>query len=150
MLFKFPVTRLQIAAQQVVFSTLGSTATSLGALWANWAGLIEDFSLLGLSFGGETVVGAGVLAGVIGMRWSVGRWEGAKRKFWADWDRVGKGLGRDLTATLDKKFEEHVTSVPLTICGQLESLGKKRREELAGLDVQVDTLLRDSKNLHLG
>ena len=97
MLAKFPVTRLHLAAQRVVFSTLGSATTSLGVLWANWVGLIGDVSLLGLNLGGETVVGAGILVGVVGVRWSVGRWERAKKKFWADWERVGKGLGRDMT-----------------------------------------------------
>jgi len=172
MLANFPVTRLHLAAQRVVFSTLGSTATTLGVLWVNWVGLVENFSLLGLNFGGETVVGAGILAGVVGVRWSVGRWEKAKRNFWADWERVGKGLGRDLTvrffpqlgisnalltpcakrrqATLDKEFDEHVASVPMTVCDQLENLEKKRREELIELEDQVDNLLRDSRNLHSG
>ena len=96
MLAEFPVTRLHLAAQRVVLSTLGSATTGFGVLWANWVGLIENVSLLGLNLGGETVVGAGILAGVVGVRWSVGRWEKARRKFWADWERVGKGLGRDL------------------------------------------------------
>lgn len=154
-----------------MFSTLGSTATTLGVLWANWVGLVENLSLLGLHLGGETVVGAGVLAGVVGVRLSVGRWEKAKRGFWADWERVGNGLGRDLTVrfvfpalnlggfidtakrrqvTLDKKFNEHVASVPMAVCDQLESLEKKRREELVELEDQVDTLLQDSRNLHSG
>lgn len=97
MLANFPVTRLHLSAQRVVFSTLGSAATSLGVLWASWIGVIENVSILGLSLSGETIVGAGVLAGVVGLRWSVGRWEKAKRDFWADWERVGKGLTRDLT-----------------------------------------------------
>ena len=96
MLANFPVTRLHLAAQRVVFSTLGSATTTLGVLWANWVGLVESVSFLGLSVGGETIVGVGILAGVAGVRWSVGRWEKAKRKFWADWERVGKGLERDL------------------------------------------------------
>ena len=97
---KFPVTRLHLAAQRVVFSTLGSATTSLGVLWANWVGLIENVGLLGLNFSGETVVGMGILAGVVGLRWSVSMWEKAKRKFWADWERVGKGLERDLTVRI--------------------------------------------------
>ena len=100
MLTDFPVVRLHIAAYRVVLSTLGSAATSLGALWASWVGLIENISLLGISIGGETIVGAGILAGVAGLRWSVGQWEKAKRDFWADWERVGKGLTRDLTVCL--------------------------------------------------
>ncbi|KAF9645282.1 hypothetical protein BDM02DRAFT_606319 [Thelephora ganbajun] len=105
MLAHFPVTRLHLAAQRVVFSTLGSVTTSLGVLWANWIGMIESVSLLGLNFGGETVVGAGVLAGVVGVRWSVGRWEKAKKVFWADWERVGEGLRRDLTVRSRSRFE---------------------------------------------
>jgi len=97
MLAKFPVTQLHLAAQRVVFSTIGSATMSLGVLWANWVGLAENVGLLGLNFSGETIVGAGVLAGVVGLRWSVGRWEKAKGRFWADWERVGKGLERDLT-----------------------------------------------------
>lgn len=53
-------------------------------------------------------------------------------------------------ATLDKKFEEHVASVPIAVCEQLQGLEKKRREELAELEGQVDTLLRDSQNLNSG
>ena len=52
-----------------------------------------------------------------------------------------------LQATLDKNFDEHVASTPMTICRQLESLEKKRREGLTGLEGQVDILLRDSRNL---
>ena len=55
-----------------------------------------------------------------------------------------------LQATLDKTFDERVASVPTTICHQLEDLKKKRREELTELEGQVDTLLRDSGNLHSG
>ena len=173
MLAKFPVTRLHLAAQRVVFSTLGSTAMSLGVLWGNWVGLIGDVGLLGLNFGGETIVGAGILGSVVGLRWSVGRWEKAKREFWADWERVGKGLERDLTvcvsshdsesqmilltgcttwlqAALDRNFDERVGAVPTTVCDELSSLEGKRREELVGLEGQVDTLLRESRNLHSG
>lgn len=173
MLANFPVIRLHLAAQKVVLSTLGSVTTSLSVLWANWVGLIENVSLLGVGLGGETIVGAGILAGVAGLRWSVGKWEKAKRVFWADWERVGEGLERDLTVsflsttcnpgriyqhlvrpclqvTLDQKFEGHVASVPIAVCEQLKSLEKKRREELAELEDQVDSLSRDSKNLHSG
>ena len=52
--------------------------------------------------------------------------------------------------TLDKKFGEHVALVPMAVCDQLENLEKRRREELAELEGQVDTLLRDSRNLHSG
>jgi len=150
MLAKFPVTRLHLAAQRVVFSTLGSTTASLGVLWGHWVGLIGDVGLLGLNFGGETIVGAGILGSVAGLRWSVGRWEKAKREFWRDWERVGKGLERDLTAALDRTFDEHVGAVPATVCDELSGLEKKRREKLTELGGQVDTLLREFMDLHSG
>ena len=173
MLARFPATRLHLAAQWAVFSTLGSTATSLGVLWGNWVGLVGDVSLLGLNFGGETIVGVGILGSVAGLRWSVGRWEKAKREFWADWERVGKGLERDLTvrftppdsvsqtislmryttwlqAALDRSFDEGVAAAPAMVCDQLSGLEKKRREELTRLEGQVDTLLRESRNLYSG
>lgn len=55
-----------------------------------------------------------------------------------------------LQVTLDKNFSERVASAPMTVCHQLERLEKKRREELTELESQVDRLLRDSRNLHLG
>ena len=51
---------------------------------------------------------------------------------------------------MDKKFEQHVACVPIVVCEQLKDLEKKRREELVVLKGQVDTLLRDSENLHSG
>jgi len=147
MLARFPVTRLHLAAQRVVFSTLGSTATSLGVLWGNWVGLIGDVGLLGVNLGGETIVGVGILGGVAGLRWSVGRWERAKREFWGDWERVGKGLERDLTVALDRSFDEGVAAAPATVCNQLSGLGERRREELTELEGQVDALLRESRDL---
>jgi len=55
-----------------------------------------------------------------------------------------------LQATLDRTFDEHIASVPTTVCHQLEGLERKRREKLAELEGQVDTLLRDSGKLHSG
>ena len=46
-----------------------------------------DDSMLGVSLGGETIVGAGILPGVAGSRW-----EKAKRNFWASGERIDKGL----------------------------------------------------------
>lgn len=33
---------------------------------------------------------------MLGVRWAVGTWERAKKRWWEDWVRVGEGLGRDL------------------------------------------------------
>ena len=43
-----------------------------------------------------TAVGVFMLCTVLGVRWAVGKWERAKRRWWEDWFRVVEGLGRDL------------------------------------------------------
>ena len=45
---------------------------------------------------GEASLGVGALAVAILMRWTVGRWEKAKRTWWQNWTRVCQGLDRDL------------------------------------------------------
>ena len=42
------------------------------------------------------MVGTGMLSAVLGLRWAVGAWEKAKKRWWQDYDRVGQGLSRDL------------------------------------------------------
>jgi hypothetical protein len=57
--------------------------------------------LLGLGSGvavtsAGTAVGISTLCMLLGIRWAVGKWERAKKRWWEDWSRVGEGLGRDL------------------------------------------------------
>lgn len=47
-----------------------------------------------------TSIGLGMLTAVAGIRWGVGRWEKAKKMWWADWNRIGEGLERDLVVCL--------------------------------------------------
>lgn len=71
--------------------------SGLGIAWAGWAehlGIVGD--LVGNGMQVETAVGAGMLVCAVGVRWMVGRWERAKRRWWRDWERVGEGLERDL------------------------------------------------------
>jgi hypothetical protein len=46
--------------------------------------------------GEELALGMGALSTVGGLRWAVGRWEKAKKKWWESWERVESGLERDL------------------------------------------------------
>lgn len=43
-----------------------------------------------------TAMGVSMLCTLLGVRWAVGKWERAKKRWWADWRRVGEGLRRDL------------------------------------------------------
>jgi len=113
----------------------GSVLGGLGISWAGWVGLAEPLVGLGM----ETSVSAGMLGAVLGLRWAVGSWEKAKRRWWEDLDRVGEGLSRDLKANLDKKFSENVVVVPETACERLELMARTRKEQIGELEEQVDT-----------
>jgi len=54
----------------------------------------SGITMIGASEAG-TAVGALMLCTLLGVRWAIGRWEKAKRRWWEDWSRVGEGLGRD-------------------------------------------------------
>ena len=64
--------------------------------WAGWAGQLGILGSYGAGMEVESAASVGMLGAAIGVRWAVGKWERAKRKWWKDWDRVGEGLERDL------------------------------------------------------
>lgn len=68
--------------------TLGGAGGAAYVFYGGAAGV-------GLS-GAGSAAGVMLLSTLVGLRWGVGKWERAKRKWWADWWRVGDGLGRDL------------------------------------------------------
>jgi hypothetical protein len=49
----------------------------------------------------ETAVAVGMLGALLSVRWAVGKWEKAKKRWLEDWRRVGDGLGRDLKVSPD-------------------------------------------------
>lgn len=65
----------------------------MGIAWTGWAG---QLGILDMSMQPETALGIGMLGAIAGVRWAIGRFEGAKRKWWKDYNRVGEGLERDL------------------------------------------------------
>lgn len=82
-----------------MFGMGSSIATGAGVSWAGWIGYLagteESFlGIIGMDAG--TAMGVGLLSVAVGVRWAIGRWEKAKRRWWEDWERVGQGLGRDL------------------------------------------------------
>ena len=69
----------------------GALGGAGGGIWVLYGGAAG----VGLS-GTGSAVGVGALSTLLGVRWAVGKWAKAKRRWWADWQRVGEGLGRDL------------------------------------------------------
>lgn len=80
-----------------------SVATGVGIGWAGWLGWLTGPTegLLGLvAADATTYLGVGILTAVAGIRWGVGKWERAKKNWWADWKRIGDGLERDLSVCI--------------------------------------------------
>jgi len=132
----YPTTRLHVKAQQTVVGVYGSIISGAGLSWAGWIGLSEPLFGLGM----ENSLGAGLLGAALGVRWSLGRWEKAKKRWWEDWNRIGDGLGRDLKVNLNSKVRENVVVVPATACDRLDAVVHTRREQLAEVEEQIDNL----------
>ncbi|KAI0705083.1 hypothetical protein C8T65DRAFT_653159 [Cerioporus squamosus] len=127
----FPTERLHASAQRAVVDMSGSVLGGFGIAWAGWA---TELQLT------ETALGVGMLSAAVGVRWAVGRWEKAKRRWWKNWDRIGEGLERDLKGTLSQTMEEHVVVVSEAACAGLEGLVAKRKVEVEELQDEVQAL----------
>ncbi|KAI0368352.1 hypothetical protein BV20DRAFT_969410 [Pilatotrama ljubarskyi] len=137
----FPTERLHIAAQRAVITMSGSMLSGFGVAWSGWAselGLAGGYINVGMTM--ETALGVGMLGAVLGVRWAVGRWDKAKKRWWKDWDRVGEGLERDLKDALSRTMEQHVVLVSETACSGLEKIVAKRKAEVQELKEEVQSL----------
>ncbi|KAH9839298.1 uncharacterized protein C8Q71DRAFT_748879 [Rhodofomes roseus] len=134
---RYPTGRLQSTAQRVLIGMSGSVFGGASVAWAGWAG---QLGIIDMAMQAETVIGVGMLGAVAGVRWAVGRFERAKRKWLQDYDRVGEGLERDLRATLDQTVNERVLVVSDKACDGLEQAVSKRTDEIAELKEAVDVL----------
>ncbi|PPQ98783.1 hypothetical protein CVT24_003341 [Panaeolus cyanescens] len=98
-MIQFPTTRLHVSGQKAVVGLAGGTATGLGIGWAGWVGWLVGsgeglLSIMGME--ANTAIGVGALVAVGSVRWAVGVWAKAKKRWWKDWHRIGEGLNRDL------------------------------------------------------
>ncbi|KAK7472592.1 hypothetical protein VKT23_000705 [Stygiomarasmius scandens] len=143
---EYPTARLHLTGQQAALGMGGSIATGAGLGWAGWYGWLtgsEQALAPLLNVDATTAIGAGLLTAVLGVRWSVGKWERAKKLWWADWERVGGGLERDMTKTLTKVVKENVAVVADKTCVGLEELAKRRREEIREVRDELDRLQKE-------
>ncbi|CAL1706479.1 unnamed protein product [Somion occarium] len=136
----YPTNMLHASAQRITIGMGSSVLGGFGIAWAGWAGELGILGAYGPGLSTETAAGLGMFGAVLGVRWAVGRWEKAKKKWWQDWDRVGEGLERDLKATLKHTVEKQVTVVPETVCEGLTKLVTQREEEVEALDDELCTL----------
>ena len=102
-LIEYPTMRLHIAGQRAVLVAATGVLSGIGISWAGWMGWLlgTGEGLLGvIALEPGTAIGLGMLTAAAGVRWTIGVWEKAKKRWWEDWNRVGAGLDRDLKASL--------------------------------------------------
>ncbi|KAG1798322.1 hypothetical protein EV424DRAFT_1546346 [Suillus variegatus] len=121
-------TRLHRNAQNTVLGVFGGMFGGVGVAW--WLAFGENALSIGTGSEAGTALGAGALVAVASIRWAVGKWERAKRKWIEDADRVGEGLKRDLKATLEQGIEKNVAVVPMAAYEGLRELAGKQQEEI--------------------
>ncbi|KAG1865820.1 hypothetical protein DFJ58DRAFT_838472 [Suillus subalutaceus] len=127
-LTKHTTTRLHRDGQNAVLGAFGGMFGGAGVGW--WLAFGESALSVGAGSEAGTALGAGALVAVASIRWAVGKWERAKRKWVEDADRVGEGLKRDLKVTLDRGIEKNVAVVPIAAYEGLRELAGKQQEEI--------------------
>jgi len=143
---RFPTARLQTTAQRALLGMSGSVLGGIGVAWAGWAG---QLGILDLAMQMETAAGVGMLGAVAGVRWAVGHFERAKRKWWKDYDRIGEGLERDLKNVLERILRGRIFAVSEKACSGLEQVAARRRDEIQELKGEVAVLEEDLEETHL-
>ena len=153
-----PLAHLHLRAQILLLQAYGLSIGGPAVAWGGWA----------VGFAGEELaVGAGTLSFALGLRWAVGRWEKAKRRWWESWDRVDDGLERDIkvcfsefvhhvplcsiVAPLQHQFDSIVEDIILTKASRaadgLERLIMRRTEQVQEVSSELDTVWRDALEL---
>ncbi|KAF8554204.1 hypothetical protein OG21DRAFT_1413072 [Imleria badia] len=93
-LIQYTTTKLHREAQSAVVGAVGGILSGTGLGW--WLAFGEHILSLGAGTEMGTAIGSGALLAVGSIRWAVGKWERAKRRWVQDSARIGDGLKRDL------------------------------------------------------
>ncbi|KAG1731473.1 uncharacterized protein EDB91DRAFT_1305688 [Suillus paluster] len=149
-LTKHTTTRLHREAQNAVLGAFGGFFGGAGLGW--WLAFGESVLSVGVGAGSEagTAVGAGAFVAVAGVRWAVGKWEKAKRRWLEDVERVGEGLKRDLKVTLQQGIEKNVAVVPIAAYQGLRKLAGKQQEEMEVVRSDLMSMQADVEALETG
>ena len=130
-LIDFSLPTLQSRLERSVLDGLGYTALSLvSTVWLNAASVLD----------GETAFSLG-LFGVLGaIRIGVGRWEKAKKKWYADFARVSGGLEADIEARLTALLEQNLFKELELVRDRAQSSIDEKTEVVQALTAELDGL----------
>ncbi|KAI6166145.1 hypothetical protein EDD17DRAFT_124319 [Pisolithus thermaeus] len=137
-LTKYSTSRLHQEAQKAV---VGAFVGFLGGAGVSWW-LAIGSHILSFGPGAEiaSAVGVGAIIAVSSLRWAVGKWERAKRRWMQDLERVSDGTKRDLKTSLHRTIDQNVVIVAETACKRLEELAVKGQEEIGAVDAELQAL----------
>ncbi|KAI5116574.1 hypothetical protein M0805_006731 [Coniferiporia weirii] len=122
---------LHLSAQRLLLASFFSVSFSSLGSYALWLAHTLDM---------PTAAGGAALATLAGVRWAIGRWERARRAWWADFGRVGAGLERDLRNGLEDVLDKQVCAAPEEACRGLGRIVEKREREIATVEGMVEEL----------
>ena len=107
----YPTTQLHLRGQRAAIGMGAGIVASASFGWAGWLGWLSGSgfsastegtllhvlsSIFNIGIEPSTAIGLSVLGTLASIRWTVGKWERAKKLWWEDWIRVCQGLERDL------------------------------------------------------
>ncbi|KAF9051094.1 hypothetical protein BDZ89DRAFT_1107807 [Hymenopellis radicata] len=140
-IIQYPTARLHVAAQRSVLGLGGSAVTGLALSWVGWLQSMAGHDIVPLlDVNPTTLMGAGGLVILIGLRWAIGNWERSKKRWWADWQRIYDGLERDLAKTLEHIVNNQVLVVASKGSSEMCNIIDQRNQAIAELSEQVSVL----------
>lgn len=120
--------------QRAMAASLTAWSTTFLSASASWTACVP-LELVS----GPTATALGLLGTTASLRWAVGRWARAQRRFWQDWERVERGLEDDLARDLEDVVKGRVVRKAVVGAEGLEALAKRRMERV---DVVEEALAR--------
>lgn len=143
-LIKYSASRLHQEAQSAVVGAFVGILGGAGVSW--WLAIGSNVLSFGPGAEIASAVGVGAIVAISSIRWAVGKWERAKRKWMQDLERVSDGTKRDLKTSLRRTIDQNVVIIAETACGRLEELAAKRQEEVGAVDADLQALRIESSS----
>lgn len=139
-----PTAALGRSAQALAARVAGSAVSGVGVaggslVWTHGADVLLGSPLTTLSLSNDigTAAGAGLLVTLTGIRWSLSKWDRARRAWLADWDRMRQGAERELKEEYSRVLEGNVLGVVGKAKRGVEECVERRGEEVGRLRGEV-------------
>lgn len=127
---------IPVLQQRAMNASLTAWSTTFLSLSGSWTACVP-LELVNA----PTATGLGLLGALGSLRWAVGRWARAQRKFWDDWARVERGLEDDLTREVEAAAERRVVRKAVVAAEGLEALVRRRVERVDEVEARLERVM---------